>query len=78
MRNSSIIAAFCAALGDILRGFNFLFTRVGLSVAPNPNVMLSHRFILATSFMGILILTGKGNVFFNDRNTGANSTTPYP
>lgn len=68
MKNKSIKAAFCASLGNIIWGFSFLFTKVGLSVAPNPNVMLAHRFLLATAFMGILILTGKGKVSFKGKN----------
>lgn len=61
-------AVLCAALGNIIWGFSFLFTKVGLAVAPNPNVMLAHRFILATLFMGIPLLLGKKKISFNDKN----------
>ena len=55
-------AVFCAALGNILWGFSFLFTKVGLLLAPDPNVMLAHRFTFSFLFMVILILTGKGKI----------------
>jgi len=61
-------AEICAALGNILWGFSFLFTKVGLSVAPDPNVMLAHRFLLSSLFMGILILTGRSKVCFKGKN----------
>ena len=48
MKEKNAKAMLCAALGNIIWGFSFLFTKTGLAVAPNPNVMLAHRFILST------------------------------
>lgn len=61
-------AVLCAALGNIFWGFSFLFTRVGLDVAPNPNVMLSHRFMLSALFMAFSILIGKAKVSLKGKN----------
>ena len=61
-------AVLCAALGNILWGFSFLFTRLGLDIAPDPNVMLSHRFLLSVVFMSFLILIGKARLSFRGKN----------
>ena len=61
MKGKVAKAVLCASLGNILWGFSFLFTRVGLNVAPNPNVMLSRRFMLSAMFMAFSILFGKAN-----------------
>lgn len=67
MKEKTAKAAFCAALGNIIWGFSFLFTKVGLAIAPNPNVMLAHRFTFAALFMGIFILAGKEKVSFKGK-----------
>lgn len=64
----AVKAVVCAALGNIIWGFSFLFTKVGLAVAPDPNVMLAHRFTLATLFMCLLMLAGKGRLSFKGKN----------
>ena len=46
MKNSTVRAIICAALGNIIWGFSFLLTKVGLAVAPDPSVMLSHRYFV--------------------------------
>ena len=61
-------AILCAALGNIIWGFSFLLTKVGLSAAPDPAVMLAHRFLLSTLTMGIMICTGKIKVSFKNKN----------
>ncbi len=61
-------AAFCAALGNVFWGLSFLLIKVGLAYAPNPNVMLSHRFLLATLFMSLFLLTGKEKLSFKGKN----------
>lgn len=66
MKNKTARAVLCAALGNIIWGFGFLFTKVGLSVAPDPNVMLAHRFIIATA--GMLLLTRGGKVSFKGKD----------
>lgn len=68
MKENSVKAVVCAALGNIIWGFSFLFTKIGLSIAPNPNVMLAHRFIMATLVMVILILTGRGKLSLKGKN----------
>lgn len=68
MKDTSAKAVLCAALGNIIWGFSFLFTKVGLAIAPDPNVMLAHRFTFATLFMLVLMLMGKGSLSFKGKN----------
>lgn len=68
MKGKNAKAVVCAALGNIFWGFSFLFTRVGLDVAPNPNVMLSHRFMMSALFMAFSILIGKSKVSLKGKN----------
>lgn len=68
MKDKTVQATICAALGNIIWGFSFLFTKVGLSAVPDPNVMLAHRFLLATLFMVVLMLMGKGKLSFKGKN----------
>ena len=68
MKKETVKAVLYAALGNIIWGFSFLFTKTGLAVAPNPNVMLAHRFILSTLFMGIPLLLGKKKISFKGKN----------
>ena len=68
MKKQAAKAVLYAALGNIIWGFSFLFTKTGLVVAPNPNVMLAHRFILSTLFMGIPLLLGKEKISFKGKN----------
>jgi len=68
MKDKSVLAVFCAALGNIIWGFSFLLTKLGLSAVSDPNVMLAHRFILSSLFMGILILAGKGKISFKGKD----------
>ena len=68
MKKETVKAVLYAALGNIIWGFSFLFTKTGLAVAPNPNVMLAHRFILSTLFMGIPLLLGKEKISFKGKN----------
>lgn len=71
MKSNTARAVFCAALGNIIWGFGFLFTKVALEVAPDPNVMLAHRFILPTLIMLIPILMGKQKLSFKGKRWGA-------
>ena len=60
MKKQSSLAILCVTLGNIFWGFSFLFTRVALRVeGVNPNILLSHRFILSTLLMLIPVLMGK-------------------
>ena len=68
MKKETVKAVLYAALGNIIWGFSFLFTKTGLAVAPNPNMMLAHRFILSTLFMGIPLLLGKEKISFKGKN----------
>lgn len=68
MKGATAKAVLCAALGNILWGFSFLFTKVGLEIAPNPNVMLAHRFTISALLMAIPILLGKEKVSFKGKN----------
>lgn len=68
MKGATAKAVLCAALGNILWGFSFLFTKVGLEIAPNPNVMLAHRFTISAMLMAIPILLGKEKISFKGKN----------
>ena len=68
MKENTTKAVVSAALGNIIWGFSFLFTKIGLAMAPDPNVMLAHRFIVATLVMVVLTLTGKGKISLKGKN----------
>ena len=68
MKNRSTIAIFCAALGNIIWGFSFMLTKVGLSVASDPTVMLAHRFLISTLVMGMILLFGKTKISFKNKD----------
>lgn len=67
MKGSSAKAVFCAALGNIIWGFSFLFTRVGLD-ATTPNIMLAHRFTVATLVTLAMMPLGKQTLSFRGKN----------
>ena len=69
-KNTTVIAVLCAALGNIIWGFGFLFTKICLDVAPDPNVMLGHRFTLSILFMMVPILLGKQKISFKGKKWG--------
>ena len=69
-KSNTAKAVLCAALGNIIWGFSFLFTKTGLQVAPDPNVMLAHRFILSTLFMSVPLLLGKQKLSFKGKKWG--------
>ena len=69
MKKQSTLAVICAALGNIIWGFSFLFTRVALSVT-SPDLLLSHRFIIATLLMLIPVLLGRVKISFKGKHMG--------
>lgn len=75
-KTSTVTAVLCAALGNIIWGFGFLFTKISLDVAPDPNVMLGHRFTLSALFMVIPILLGKQKISFKGKKWGPISLLP--
>ncbi len=68
MKNSSKKAIVCATLCNVIWGFSFLFTQMGLDAAPTPNVMLAHRFLIAAIFMVILMICKVGTISFKGKN----------
>ena len=68
MKDNTAKAVFCAALGNIIWGFSFLFTKVGLAIAPDPNVMLAHRFTMSTLLMLVPILLGLKKISFKGKD----------
>ena len=52
-------AILCAALGNIIWGFSFLFIKLGLGAVANSNILLSHRFLLSALIMLLYLITGK-------------------
>ena len=61
-------AVLCAALGNIFWGFSFLFIKIALSVAPDPNVLLAHRFTLSTLILIGMLVFGKNKLSFKGKN----------
>ena len=61
-------AILCAALGNIIWGFSFLLTRLGLYAVPDPTVLLAHRFLLSTLVMGVIMLAQKTKLSFKNKN----------
>lgn len=71
MKKQSTLAVLCVTLGNIFWGFSFLFTRVALGVeGVNPNILLSHRFILSTLLMLIPVLIGRIKISFKGKHLG--------
>ena len=68
MKSNMTKATICVVLGNLIWGFSYLLTKVGLSFAPDPSVMLSHRFLISSLVMGIVILTGKNVLSFRNKN----------
>lgn len=68
MKSKLLRPELCAALGNIIWGFGFLFTKLGLSNVPDPNIMLAHRFLLSTLCMALFIVTGKEKISFRGKN----------
>ena len=68
MKNKTAAAVLCAALGNIIWGFSFLFTKTGISVVGDPNILLAHRFTVSTLVMLGMMLAGKGRVSFKGKN----------
>lgn len=68
MKKAKVGAVLCAALGNMIWGFSFLFTKIGLGIAPTPNVMLAHRFLLSALFMAIPMLLGKEKISFKGKD----------
>jgi len=67
MKGTSAKAVFCAALGNIIWGFSFLFTRVGLDVT-TPNIMLAHRFAVSTLVTLLMMLFTRQRLSFRGKN----------
>ena len=71
MKKQSTLAVLCITLGNVFWGFSFLFTRVALGVdGVNPNILLSHRFILSTLLMLIPVLMGRIKISFKGKHLG--------
>ena len=71
LKKQNLLAIFYITLGNVFWGFSFLFTRVALGVeGVNPNILLSHRFILSTLLMLIPVLLGKIKFSFKGKHLG--------
>ena len=71
MKKQAALAIICITLGNVFWGFSFLFTRVALGVeGVNPNILLSHRFILSTVLMLIPVLLGRIKISFKGKHLG--------
>ena len=71
MKKQNTLAIMAITLGNVFWGFSFLFSRVALGVeGVNPNILLSHRFILSTFLMLIPILLGKVKISFKGKHLG--------
>ena len=54
--------------GNIIWGFSFLFMKECLKIAPDSNVMLSHRFLLSSLIMSLFLITGKQKFSLKGKN----------
>ena len=68
MKDGTTKAVVCAALGNIIWGFSFLFTKVALARVPDPKVMLAHRFIISAVLMLLPVLAGRVKVRFRGKD----------
>lgn len=66
-KKSLLLPVLAGALGHIIWGFSYLFTRVALRSA-QPDVLLSLRFLTALLIMNLLILLKKGRVSIRGKN----------
>ena len=67
IRNRPWFPLAMASLGQIVWGFNVLFSKVAMQTAP-PNVLLSIRFLLAALIMTMMIVFGKSKVSFHGKD----------
>ena len=71
MKKQNTFAIMAITLGNVFWGFSFLFSRVALGVeGVNPNILLSHRFILSTFLMLIPIILGRVKISFKGKRIG--------
>ena len=71
MKKQSVLAILCVTLGNVFWGFSFLLTRIAFGVeGANPNILLSHRFILSSLLMLIPVLMGKIKISFKGKHVG--------
>lgn len=63
---SALLPYIALSVGQIIWGFSYLFTRVALRTT-SPDVLLSLRFILASTLMSLMILFGKAKVSFRGK-----------
>lgn len=68
IKNEKLKAELFAALGNIFWGFSFLLTKVSLSVATDPKLILAHRFIISTVCMSLFLLTDREKLSFKGKN----------
>ena len=68
--NSLFLPLFCAYLGHIIWGLGNIFTKTALKSATG-EVVLAHRFILATVLMLIWMVIRKRKISFRGKNIGA-------
>ena len=67
---SLFLPLFCAYLGHIIWGLGNIFTKTALNSATG-EVVLAHRFILATGLMLIWMVIRKRKISFRGKNIGA-------
>ena len=68
LKNKSLLPVLCAALGNIIWGFSFLLTQIGLSSVSTPTIMLAHRFLISAVVMAVPIFCGKNRLSFKNKN----------
>lgn len=66
-KDSNLVALLFAYTGNIIWGFSFMFIKVAQRSAA-PNVLLSHRFIVAALIMLTLVATKRVKVSFKGKN----------
>ena len=68
MKNKTVLAVLCAALGNIIWGVSFPLITYGSTMVPQTYIMLGHRFTLSAIVMLFMMLFGKNKVSFKGKS----------
>ena len=68
MKNKTVLAVLCAALGNIIWGVSFPLITYGSTMVPQTYIMLGHRFTLSTIVMLGMMVFGKKKISFKGKS----------
>lgn len=70
MKIKSTSAVICAILGNVIWGFSFLFTKLGLKYCSQIDILLAHRFIITMIIMIVLAIINRKEISFKGKKWG--------